>query len=310
MSARRTRAPAPTEARQRASRDLDRRSTPALLRLLWNEEKAHVRAVGRALPALGRAVTAAARRFADGGRVIYVGAGTSGRLGALDAAECPPTFGVPPQRFVALMAGGAGAFGRAREGAEDDAAAGRRELSALRPRPSDVVVGISASGATPYTLGALQEARRRGALTVAMVCAPDSPMAAAAEIAVVAPTGAEVLAGSTRLKAGSAQKALLNFFSTALMTRSGGVYDNLMVGVQPRNAKLRARAARILSQVGEVPAAAASRRLADAGGNLKVAIVMARLRCTRAAAEEALRHARGDLRQVLETRTRKARTRT
>lgn len=228
---------------------LDRMSIPALLRALQREDAAVAPAVRRALPQLAAVLARLLPRFEAGGRLIYIGAGTSGRMGALDAAEVPPTFGVAPGRVRAVIAGGAAALRRSVEGAEDDARAARRDLAKLRLDPRDTVVGIAASGRTPYTVAALAYARDRGCLTVALASVPGSPLAAAAELAIEPLTGAEAIAGSTRLKAGSAQKMALNLLSTALMVRTGRVAGNLMAHVQPTNAKLRDRAARIRRQL-------------------------------------------------------------
>lgn len=224
-------------------------STPALLRTLQREDQLVAQAVRRALPQLAAVLAHLQPRFEAGGRLIYVGAGTSGRMGALDAAEIPPTFGMTPGRVRAVIAGGARALRHSVEGAEDDAPAARRDLAKLRLSVNDTVVGIAASGRTPYTVAALIYARQRGCLTVALSSVPHSPLAAAAELAIEPLTGAEAIAGSTRLKAGSAQKMVLNLLSTALMVRLGRVAGNLMSHVEPTNAKLRERAARIRRQL-------------------------------------------------------------
>ena len=257
----------PTEAVNPRTRGLDQMSTRTLLRTLQREDATVAAAVRRALPQIAAALDAIQPRFRAGGRLIYVGAGTSGRLGTLDAAECPPTFGLPPSRVRAVIAGGARALTRSVEGAEDHPAAARRDLARLRLRSQDSVVGIAASGRTPYTVAALAFARRQGCLTVALANVPHSPLAAAAALAIEPLTGPEALAGSTRLKAGSAQKMVLNLLSTALMVLSGRVVDNLMIGVQPTNAKLRLRARRIetllraRSQAGSPASGEAQRRL-------------------------------------------------
>jgi len=235
----------PSEAVNPRTHGLDQMSTRALLRTLQREDATVAAAVRRALPQIAAVLDALLPRFLAGGRLVYVGAGTSGRLGVLDAAECPPTFGISPSRVRAVIAGGARALTRSVEGAEDHPAAARHDLARLRLRPHDSVVGLAASGRTPYTLAALAFARRQGCLTVALANVPHSPLAAAADLAIEPLTGPEALAGSTRLKAGTAQKMVLNLLSTALMARSGRVVDNLMVGVQPTNAKLRQRARRI-----------------------------------------------------------------
>jgi N-acetylmuramic acid 6-phosphate etherase len=206
-------------------------------------------AVGAALPALARAADAIASRLEAGGRWIYVGAGTSGRLGALDAAELPPTFGTDPSLVVALLAGGRAAMFEAVEGAEDDVDAGAVDLLRAGMTAKDAVVGIAASGGTPYVRGALKEARARGALTVSVVCRPGSPLLAEADLGILLDTGEEVLAESSRLKAGTAQKIALNMLSTAVMAKRGLVYEGEMVAMQPTNEKLRKRAVRIVAQL-------------------------------------------------------------
>lgn len=240
-----------------------------------NREDARVaRAVARALPAIARAVDVIAPRLARGGRLIYVGAGTSGRLAVLDAAECPPTFGVPARTVQALIAGGRRALTRAVEGAEDSAALGARELARRRVTSRDAVVGLTASGTTPYVLGALRAARRRGAATIAVTSNPGTPATRAAQIAIVVRTGPEIIAGSTRLKAGTAQKLVLNMLSTAAMVRLGRAWNGWMTGVALTNRKLRARGLRILRQAAGASASEARRALRLAGHSLPAALVM------------------------------------
>ena len=265
-----------------------------------NREDASVaRAVARAIPQIAQAVDAIVLALQRGGRLIYVGAGTSGRLAALDAAECPPTFGVRREMVVALIAGGQRALTEAVEGAEDNAAAGARDVRRARATKHDVVVGLSASGRTPYVLGALEAARRVGARTVAVVCDRSAAVARAAEIAIVAETGPEAIAGSTRLKAGTAQKLVLNLLSTGAMIRLGRVYDNWMAGVAQTNRKLRARALGILREATGAREAAAQKALAAARGDLRIALVMLKRGVTRPQAEFALAAAGGDLRAAL-----------
>ncbi len=265
-----------------------------------NREDAGVpRAVARAIPQIAHAANAIAEALARGGRLIYVGAGTSGRLAALDASECPPTFGVARETVVALMAGGQRALTEAVEGAEDNAAAGARDLRRARCAKRDVVVGLSASGRTPYVLGALEAARRVGAQTVAVVSNRGTSIARAADIAIVAETGPEAIAGSTRLKAGTAQKLILNMLSTTAMIRLGRVYDNWMAGVAQTNRKLTTRALGILREAAGVREAAARRALAGGRGDLRIALVMLKRGVTREQAEFALAAAGGDLRRAL-----------
>jgi len=241
-----------------------------------NEEDTTVApAVAREIPQIAAAVETIVRILRQGGRLIYVGAGTSGRLALLDALECPPTFNTDPQQVQAVVAGGAGSDVSSSAESEDRADLGRQAMADRTVGSNDVVVGVAASGTTPFTVAAVEEARRRGASTVALCCVPDSPLARAAEVAIVPVVGPEVLTGSTRLKAGTAQKLVLNTLSTAAMVRLGKAYRNLMVEVQPRNEKLRARAERILMEAVGVTADEARRWLGRAGGNLKVGIVMA-----------------------------------
>src|SRR5881396_3582097 len=287
-----------TERRNRASAALDRMDPVAIANLMNREDARAVRAVGRVRHAIARAVDAIVAALAAGGRLFFVGAGTSGRLGVLEAAECPPTFGTPPSLVQAIMAGGRSSVFRSREGAEDDARAGARAVQ-RRVRRGDVVVGVSASGVTPFVRGALAAGRRLGAPTMLVVCNPASARGVGARV-VIAPTpGPEVLAGSTRLKAGTATKLVLNTLTTASMTRLGKVYGNRMVDLQPRSAKLRERAARLVAEIGAVPPARARRLLAAAGGRVPVAIVMARRDLPADAAARALRVA-GSLRPVIE----------
>jgi N-acetylmuramic acid 6-phosphate etherase len=253
--------------------------------------------VERATPAIARAVDAVVARLRAGGRLHYVGAGTSGRIATLAAAECPPTFGTPPSLVVAHVAGGDEALVRAVEGAEDD---GERGAQAIRDATAaDAVVGISASGGAPYVVRAVAAARERGALTIAVTSVPESALAAAAELAIVVDTGAEPIAGSTRLKAGTAAKLVLNALSTATMVRLGRVYDNVMVDVVASNAKLRGRAIRLVCELAGVDQAAARELLEASGGSVKVAIAMHRRGVDAARARELLAQSGGFLRPVL-----------
>jgi N-acetylmuramic acid 6-phosphate etherase len=260
-----------TEGHDAGLADLDLRTTADVVRALNDANAVVLDALREAEDALVALVDAAAQRT---GRVVYVGAGSAGQMAAADAAEWGPTFSVAEAAVVALVAGAQLPPGPLREGAEDDAAAGAAELSALEPTPEDVVVGVSASGRTPYTLGALRAAGAAGALTAAVVCAPGAPMADAADHAVVLPVGPEVIAGSTRLKAGTAQKLALNAFSTALMVRRGRTYGNLMSSMRVANAKLRERAVRICCLGAGCDDEQARAALAGAGDDLEVALVM------------------------------------
>jgi len=283
----------PTERSNPRSRALDRLSPVAIARLMNRADRKAVKAVGRAAPAIGRAVTAIVARLSSGGRLIFVGAGTSGRLGVIEAAECPPTFNTRPGQVQAVMAGGRRAVFRSVEGAEDDARAGARAVRE-RARRGDAVVGIAASGVTPFVRAALAEARRRGAFTVLVTCNPSAPRAAA-RVIIALGVGPEVLGGSTRLKAGTATKLTLNTLTTAAFARLGKVHGNRMVDLQPKSAKLRARARRLVRDLGQVSAVRAGKLLDQAGGSAKVAVVMARRRVTAAEARRRLRAAGGFL---------------
>ena len=286
-----------TEGRLARYRDADRWPTEEALAAMLDNQQAAFVAVRNALPALTRAVQAAAARLAERGRLIYVGAGASGRLAVQDGVELYPTFGWPHDRLVYLLAGGDAAVIRSLEGAEDDAAAGAAEMAALGPTREDVVVAVAASGTTAFTLAAQAAARAGGALTIAMANNPTAPLLAQAEIPVLLHTGPEFLAGSTRMTAGTAQKIALNLFSTQLMTELGRVYEGLMVNVVPANAKLVDRSHRIVQAIAgcDLPTAAAAWR--QAGQDIKLAVLLAEgLAPDEAAAR--LREARGDLRRA------------
>ena len=250
--------------------------TAAFLAAMHASDRAVDAAVAAALPALARAADAIAARLDAGGRWFYVGAGTSGRLGALDAAELPPTFGTDPSLVVALLAGGRAAMFEAIEGAEDDDDAGARDLLAAGMTAKDAVVGIAASGATPYVRGALKEARARGALTVSLVCRAETPLLDEADVGILLDTGPEVLAESSRLKAGTAQKIALNMLSTAVMARRGLVYEGEMVAMRPTNEKLKKRAVRIVSRIANVSAEDALDLLGRVNWHLPSALIAAK----------------------------------
>lgn len=262
-----------TEAINPATSGLDEMAVPDLVRVLAAEQRAAVDAVAAVSGELARAVDEVSARLRAGGRLHYVGAGTSGRLGFLDASEMPPTFGTDPSLVCAHIAGGIGALTRAVEGAEDDAEAGEREMRE-HVRPDDAVVGISASGGAPYVLGAMRAARSAGAWTLGVANSPGSPLPQACDLGIVLATGPEPLTGSTRLKAGTSQKILLNTLSTAVMVRLGKVHDNLMVDVVATNKKLRNRAVRLVMRLSGVDEARAAELLAQAGGSVKLAVVM------------------------------------
>lgn len=290
-----------TESRNPRSSRLDALSTAAIVRLLLDEDRRAISAaLGQARP-VTRAAEEVARSLAAGRRVVLLGAGTSGRLAVLEAAECPPTFGSDPERIVAVMAGGEGAVFRAAEGAEDVAGDGARAASTLAA--GDVLLGISASSVTPFVRGALETARRRGARTVLVTCAPRRGLGLLADVVIAVPTGPEVLTGSTRLKAGSATKAVLNAITTAAMVKLGKAYENLMVDVRPNSAKLRDRARRIVAAGAGVTAEDAQRLLAESGGEVKTAIVMGRRGLPAGAARDLLAASQGHVRKALATKT-------
>jgi len=298
-----------TEQRNPRTRGLDLLPTMEMLRRLNREDAAVHAAVRRALPDIGRAVERCVKALRRGGRMIYAGAGTSGRLAVLDAAECPPTFGTPRGLVQAVIAGGTRALTQAVEGAEDSAAQGARDLAARRVSSSDVVIGLTASGSTRYVLGALLYASKRGATTVGVTCNRRTPVERVADVCIVVETGAEAIAGSTRLKAGTAQKMVLNLLSTATMVRLGHVYDNWMIDVALTNAKLRRRGARILAEAAGATPRQAEHALRLAGHNLRAALVMLKLGVDPAEARRRLRNAGGDLRKALGETLRRKRPR-
>jgi N-acetylmuramic acid 6-phosphate etherase len=293
-----------TERANPRSRALDLLRPRQIAALMNREDRRAVVAVARARSDIATAVRMIVAALQRGGRLIFVGAGTSGRLGVIEAAECPPTFGTPPRLVQAIMAGGRGAVFRSREGAEDDEIAARRAARA-RVRKGDVVVGVSASGVTPFVRAALAAARQRGARTVLITCNATGPGTTFANVRIVPVTGPEVLAGSTRLKAGTATKLVLNILTTAAMTGLGRVYGNRMVDLQPRSAKLRERALRLIAEVAGVSRERALRAFEASGGRVKVAIVIARNGWDAAEASRALRTASGSLRVVLQKFRRK-----
>jgi N-acetylmuramic acid 6-phosphate etherase len=288
-----------TEQPNPASASLDALPTEEALRIINAEDRKVAVAVERQIPAIARAVDAIVAAIERGGRLFYMGAGTSGRLGVLDASEIPPTFSAPPSMVQGIMAGGEAALSRATETTEDDPSIGVRDLLAHGFTASDVLVGIAASGRTPYVLGAVAEARRMGAVTVGISCTPDSELARAADIAITPLVGPEVVAGSTRMKAGTAQKLVLNMLSTGACVRLGFVYGNLMVNVQPKNGKLVDRARRIVAQAAEVTYEQAGELLAQSGGSVRAAIVMAKAGVGREEAERRLATAGGRVSKAL-----------
>ncbi|MFE5793716.1 N-acetylmuramic acid 6-phosphate etherase [Streptomyces sp. NPDC056503] len=292
-----------TEAFRPELAEIDRLSTLEIARTMNGEDQSVPAAVARALPAIAAAIDATAERMARGGRLLYLGAGTAGRLGVLDASECPPTFNTDPSRVVGLIAGGPSAMIQAVEGAEDSKELAAADLDALGVGPDDTVVGISASGRTPYAIGAVEHARGLGALTIGLSCNAESALAAAAEHGIEVVAGPELLTGSTRLKAGTAQKLVLNMISTITMIRLGKTYGNLMVDVRASNEKLRARSRRIVALATGAPDEQIEAALTAAGGEVKNAILIILADVDAATAAQRLKDSRGHLRAALHTAT-------
>lgn len=288
-----------TEQQNKKSLELDSMSPLDALTLMNEEDQKVALAVKSVIPQIEKAVAATVKAFENGGRLIYIGAGTSGRLGVLDAAECPPTFGVNPEMVVGLIAGGRRAFTEAVEGAEDSLTMGTEDLKAIHLTAKDVVVGIAASGRTPYVVEALKYARSIGCATAGISCNAGSPVGATAEIPIEVTVGPEVLTGSTRLKAGTAQKMVLNMISTVSMVGIGKVYQNLMVDVQQTNLKLESRAVRIVMNATDADVNTASDTLKKAGGHVKTAITMILLNCDLETAKDKLDVAKGHIRKAL-----------
>jgi N-acetylmuramic acid 6-phosphate etherase len=294
-----------TEQRNPRSRGLDTKSSLEIVRALNREDARVALAIRKVLPQIARAVDAIAKALRAGGSVVYAGAGTSGRLAVLDASECPPTFGTPPRMVRAIIAGGERALRHAVEGAEDSAAAGARHLRRAGLKRGDVVVGVAASGGTPYVLGALKFARAIGAVTVGLTSNPKSPVARLAHISIAPDTGPEAISGSTRLKAGTAQKMVLNMLSTAAMVRIGRVYENWMVHVALTNQKLRRRGQQILEEAAGMEPSAAAHALRQAGHDLPAAIVMVKTGTALPVARRALAASHGNVRQALKLAARR-----
>jgi N-acetylmuramic acid 6-phosphate etherase len=288
-----------TERRNPNSVDIDLFPTERILKIINNEDATITAAVSSAIPEIAKTVDLAVNAIRNGGRMIYVGAGSSGRMAILDAAECPPTFSSPPEWIQAIIAGGTKAIGQAVEGAEDNREKAETDLKAKKITTNDVIVGIAAGGRTPYTHAALEYARSKNAKTVAVVAAPDSPMAKSADIVICTSVGPEIIAGSSRMKAGTSQKLILNMISTAVMIRLGMTYSNWMINVNMTNAKLHERGIQILREVLGVNADAAKKLSDDSGGKLKLAVIMGTLGCTRKEAEKRLSEGGGNLRKVL-----------
>ena len=289
-----------TEQANPASEGIDALPTEQVLSIINNEDRKVADAVARELPSITRAVDAIVNAFEKGGRLFYIGAGTSGRLGVLDAAECPPTFNVPPDTVQGIIAGGEAAVSRATETSEDDPSIGARDLAGRGFVENDVLVGIAASGRTPYVLGAIAEANRMGAFTIGISCTPDSELSRAVKLPITLLVGPEIVAGSTRMKAGTATKMVLNMLTTASFIRLGYVFGNLMVNVQPKNSKLADRARRIIAMATGVSYEQAGELLGAAGNTVRTAIVMARAGVDRVEAERRLASAGGRISKSLQ----------
>jgi N-acetylmuramic acid 6-phosphate etherase len=288
-----------TERPNPTSADLDLKSGVEIARIINAEDAKVAAAVKRALPQIGRAIDLTAAQLRKGGRLLYVGSGTSGRVAALDASECAPTFGIDPRKVQYIMAGGPRALAEAVEASEDSRALGRAEMSKRKPDKSDVVVGIAASGRTPFTIAALEYARSRGAQTIAVTCNRNSPLERAAHFAIVTEVGPEVLAGSSRMKAGTAQKMVLNALSTGAMARLGYVYGNLMVNLHLLNEKLAERGVTILESAANLDREHSRRALKAAGNDLPIALVMLKAAVPRAQAARALKTTAGHVRKAI-----------
>jgi N-acetylmuramic acid 6-phosphate etherase len=288
-----------TEQRNRRAKDLDKKSAREIAAIINREDAAVPRAVKKAVPQIAKAIDAVTKAIGSGGRLIYVGAGTSGRLAALDASECPPTFNVSPETVQYVMAGGDRALGAAAEFNEDSRDQGVADIATKNPGPNDVVVGIAASGRTPYTIAAVEYARERGAQTVAVVCNRRSPLGKAAEIEIVAEVGPEVVSGSTRMKAGTAQKLILNMITTGAFTRLGYVYGNLMVNVSLKNEKLVERGIGILMEAAKADRKSVEGALAAAENDVSTALVMLKAKVSVEEARRRLQNANRNVRKAI-----------
>ncbi|MEC1475920.1 N-acetylmuramic acid 6-phosphate etherase [Bacillus haynesii] len=288
-----------TERRNERSKRIHQAETIDMLKIMNDEDKTVAEAVQQVLPDVKTAVDYAVGSLKKGGRIIYIGAGTSGRLGVLDAAECPPTFSISPESVIGIMAGGEKALHQAVEGAEDHEAFGRRDLEAVNLSNNDTVIGIAASGRTPYVLGALKYAKETGAKTVSLTCNENSAISQAADHSIEIVVGPEVIAGSTRMKAATAHKMILNMISTAAMIKMGKVYENLMVDVKVSNDKLKERAIRIIQTVTGVPKETAAQALEKSNNQVKTAIIMLKTNEDAASAEKLLQKSEGDIEKAL-----------
>jgi len=291
-----------TEERNPNSFGIDEKPVEEILRIINAEDQKIPGAIAAQIPIIAKAVEAIAATISKGGRIFFAGAGSSGRIGVAEAAEIPPTFGLSPQLVQGVMAGGADAYSGSVEVSEDDEPAGFRMIEERGFNKDDLLVALSASGRTPYALGALKKAKEEGARTVSLTCNPEAPMNRLADIPIVINVGPEVVAGSTRMKAGTAQKLVLNMLTTAAMIRLGRVYDGLMIGVQPTNQKLRERATRIIETIAEVSTVVAAQALDKAQGDVRVAIVVAKIGETPEEAGRILDRAGGSLRRALRGR--------
>lgn len=288
-----------TEKRNPNSIGFDSKSPLEIARIINAEDQKVAKAVERALPQIAKAIEAVAKSLSSGGRLIYVGTGTSGRLGALDASECPPTFNTDPEMVQFVMAGGEKALAHAVEADEDSPALGKRDMAKKRPTKKDVVVGLAASGRTPFTVSAVQYARSKGAATVGIVANPNSPLARAAAIPIEIPVGPEVVAGSTRMKAGTMQKLVLNMITTGAFVRMGYVYDNLMVNLHLKNRKLVERGIGIVQQIIDLDRESAIDALRVSEGSVPVALVMLQAGVTKQEAEKRLKKSKGNVRKAI-----------
>jgi N-acetylmuramic acid 6-phosphate etherase len=289
----------PTEQSNSASADLDLKSSLEIAQIINAQDAMVAGVVARALPQIARGIDWITDALGSGGRLIYVGTGTSGRIAALDASECPPTFNVPARKVQFVMAGGVQALSRAVEADEDSRELGVREIRKKKPSKKDVVIGIAASGRTPFTVAAVEYARKAGAKTIALACNPDSPLEKAAELAIVVQTGPEVVSGSTRMKAGTAEKLVLNMLSTGAMVKLGYVYGNLMVNLHQKNTKLTERAVTIVACALDMSRERAREVLNRAGKDVPVAIVMVKAGVSRKAAQKLLGDAKGHVRNAI-----------
>lgn len=288
-----------TERRNPRSVDIDLFPTERILKIINAEDATVPGAVATAIPQIAKAVDLAVHAIRAEGRIIYIGAGTSGRMGVLDAAECPPTFGASKDMVQAVMPGGTKAFTHAVEDTEDDREKAASDLKAKKVSSKDLVIGIAASGSTPYTHAGLEFARSKGAKTVAVVCAENTPMSKTADVTIHTAVGAEIITGSTRMKAGTAQKLVLNMISTATMIRLGMTYSNWMINVSMTTQKLRERGMHMLQEILGVKPNDAARLVEASGGTLKVAVIMGATGCSRKEAEKRLTESRGNLREIL-----------